>query len=461
MKQFALICAMFICIMGHAQDIIITESGELPMRFGSCDTRQLPGTAGLPAMHKSPRKASTADTAPLRYIDRISNLPAYLLDFYTQYSQDVKDAFQGKITCLVNPMQSDYYVSRAGLYAYTVKTYEGEVSFTYTNDTLIREKAVEAVSVVIDRQWDEFLSFIPYVCCSMNLDFPEAFWIGSSYNYFNNTTYNISYNPVQKTGKVKYEHGLYFTLRRSTYDIRRDEFWTEADVTEGISRYNTAISNILADYPDTQSRYDCMRYLNDWLTTHNCYSSILSGYRPTFCYSPLSALEGTVGINGPVCEGYARALKVLCDQKGIPCVLQTGRAQSAADEASEDHMWNYVQMEDGGWYAIDVTWNDPTVSGVREAVSGSENRFWFLLGSETPVSEGFTFIQSHPENPGGGFVPQGTQEWKLIAGPQLAREGIEPPQEPEPEPVFGDIDGDGVVTVTDITTLINAYLSEE
>ena len=25
-------------------------------------------------------------------------------------------------------------------------------------------------------------------------------------------------------------------------------------------------------------------------------------------------------------------------------------------------MWNYVQMEDGNWYAVDVTWDDQDIS---------------------------------------------------------------------------------------------------
>ena len=53
--------------------------------------------------------------------------------------------------------------------------------------------------------------------------------------------------------------------------------------------------------------------------------------------------------NGVVCEGYAKAVKVLCDREdiNIPCVILCGA----------NHMWNAVQL-DGTWYLLDATWCD-------------------------------------------------------------------------------------------------------
>ena len=465
MKTLLLLLFMLICHTAWAQDTLVTEYGELPMREGSYDIHQPHTVPALSGAYRVRRKAPVAAQASPRHIDLISNMPAYLKDFYVQYGKDVAGALQGKKTCLVEPIQDSCLISRASCYGYTLKTYEGEVSFTFANSDEIKTKALAAVTPVVDKQWDEYISFVPYICNCISLDYPEAFWLGSSYNYFNLTNYKISYDPRGNTGKVKYEHTLHFTLKRSIYDIRRDAFPTEADVTDGIARYQTAIDSILFECPIDSDRYEQLRYLNDWLTTHNCYSSILSGYRPDFCYSPLSALEGSVGINGPVCEGYARALKVLGDKLGIPGMLLAGMAQSAPEDDGEDHMWNYVQLENGEWYAIDVTWNDPVVDGAtHEALSGHETRNWFLLGSESLVGPDFTFIQSHPVTPGCGHVPQGTLTWNLSSPPQLAAEGVEPREEPgpepQPEPKFGDIDGDGHITVSDITMLIAIYLDD-
>ncbi len=70
----------------------------------------------------------------------------------------------------------------------------------------------------------------------------------------------------------------------------------------------------------------------------------------------------------PVCDGYSKAMKVVCDLLEIPCVLAT----------SDTHMWNNIKMDDGDWYNLDLTWDD-----------GNDNQIsydYFLVGSLTEVN---------------------------------------------------------------------------
>lgn len=63
-----------------------------------------------------------------------------------------------------------------------------------------------------------------------------------------------------------------------------------------------------------------------------------------WCYTPYGAL-----VRGKsVCEGYARAFKLLCNAVGISCYLQDGWVGGTG------HAWNRVLI-DGEWYLIDVT----------------------------------------------------------------------------------------------------------
>ena len=123
-------------------------------------------------------------------------------------------------------------------------------------------------------------------------------------------------------------------------------------------------------------RYGQLQYVNQQLTKYNAYNTpaangqLQSGYHAP--WTPLSALDQLHSANDaaagsllPVCEGYARAFKLICDGLGIPSVLVSGTGDGGP------HMWNYVQMENGVWYAVDVTWND----------SAASNRY-FLVGSE-------------------------------------------------------------------------------
>lgn len=49
-----------------------------------------------------------------------------------------------------------------------------------------------------------------------------------------------------------------------------------------------------------------------------------------------------------VCEGYAQSMSILMNAAGVPTVTLNGG----------NHAWNKVLLDDGKWYAIDVTWED-------------------------------------------------------------------------------------------------------
>ncbi len=60
-----------------------------------------------------------------------------------------------------------------------------------------------------------------------------------------------------------------------------------------------------------------------------------------------------------VCECYAKLFRLICEKNGIPCILVTGgKSKDSSGNVIANHMWNYVQMEDGNWYVVDVTWDD-------------------------------------------------------------------------------------------------------
>ena len=67
-----------------------------------------------------------------------------------------------------------------------------------------------------------------------------------------------------------------------------------------------------------------------------------------------------------ICQGYAYAFKLLCDQAQIPCWIVTGYY------GDEPHAWNYVWL-DGAYYLVDVTWDD--------ANGRASDSPWFLAGS--------------------------------------------------------------------------------
>lgn len=81
----------------------------------------------------------------------------------------------------------------------------------------------------------------------------------------------------------------------------------------------------------------------------------------------------------PVCDGYSKAMKIVCDLLDIPCVLVS----------SATHMWNNILMDDGKWYNLDLTWDD----------SGDVVRYdFFLIGSQTQIGgTAFALEKEHQE----------------------------------------------------------------
>ena len=255
-----------------------------------------------------------------------------------------------------------------------------------------------------------------------------------NYDYYDKTSWicdTARAVAAKEERLVRYKFTCYLTLKRPGYDLRRQSMHTEADIRNGIKRYEAALAEILKQIPAEASRREQVLCLNDWLTSHNSYTTRRATPPPSMAYSPLSALEGKSGDDGLVCEAYSRGLKVLCDRLGIPCIVVSGRARDKADRPYEDHLWNCVRMEDGQWYAVDVTWNDPVNTGDEEAAgracSGFESHKWMLLGSLSDVADGFSFDSSHTEDPSGGYAPAGTLQWNLLPGPALAEQGYADP----------------------------------
>ncbi len=141
----------------------------------------------------------------------------------------------------------------------------------------------------------------------------------------------------------------------------------------------------------------------------------------------------------PICEGYSKAFKILCNKNGIECVLAV----------SADHMWNYVKMPDNQkWYGVDVTWNDPTINTeISESMRESLKWKYFLKGSENFLNkDGEIDEDKHTEEPNslGGY------KLTNVHFPVLAEKDYF---------IYGDIDDDGTLTVNDAKKLLELILN--
>ena len=264
------------------------------------------------------------------------------------------------------------------------------VQFVTTGGT--RDEALAAAQA----EADMYIPYLQAVTDAFDRDHPEVFWLSGG------TMYNRAFVGMATAEGYTYNATISLVLKSSAdnYDMRAANYQDQSIIKDAIAERNEYVSTI-TDAVSGKAVVKQLKYFNEILTRTNEYntSTDLNSIQHD-CRECISALAGKTGTEGPVCEGYARAFKVLCDTVGIPCVLVDGEATGSANESAEAHMWNYVQVENN-WYAVDVTWNDPkyVYNGTAQggAVSGGETEKWFLLGENTIVEEdsNYTFRESH------------------------------------------------------------------
>ena len=184
-------------------------------------------------------------------------------------------------------------------------------------------------------------------------DIPELFWI----------------DPGKLSIGYKYSYSFYdgkyqVIIKEISINPRRfDTFETMDDVNIYRSKLEGAVSDFVPK--NGGSRYDMLKEIHDNISLFTYYD-----LDARFSSSALGSLVEP----GVVCEGYSEGFKLICDRLNIPCVCVVGDMNTSTNVG---HMWNYVQMEDGKWYLVDVTWDD------YDGKNGIEVCYdWFLKGSK-------------------------------------------------------------------------------
>lgn len=207
-----------------------------------------------------------------------------------------------------------------------------------------------------------------------------------------------------------YEGSSEITVTQASFTLK-----AVPDFASNMSAMDSKISSIVSEASSYTTRYDKLKFFHDKiceLTTYNTEASkISSGSAPKellYAWSPY----GTFTKQPVVCEGYARAFKMLCDAANIPCALISG-------DGGGPHMWNAVKMDDEKWYAVDVTWDDsgdPSTPKdtyfLKPSKDFSNHTPEPKYGLVYPVLNDADYEQpTEPENPTMDVTSDATSEW--------------------------------------------------
>ena len=218
---------------------------------------------------------------------------------------------------------------------------------TWSNNLAKNEEYQRLTRAVVQQAYDAFI-----------YDYPEAFWLGSC-------SYTVSYQPSSNA----YKNGEPVVCYLRSIKVKPNERYAGAGDPAEIAAFQQAVEQTAAEIKETLSdqpdRYEQVLAIHDYLCTHVSYKE--NSYAHTAAGVFLKNRE-------VVCEGYAKAFKILCGRFGIPAVLIPGGALKS-NGTRQGHMWNYVQMEDGFWYMLDTTWDDQkTYISRKYFLSGGEEK---------------------------------------------------------------------------------------
>ena len=250
-------------------------------------------------------------------------------------------------------------------------------------------------------------------------DCPEIFWLKNV--TFGYTIIWTIRSDGSATGKI------------SSVTVSGNESWTGAKncVSEFQTHVSDAVNSISAGFTEDMSDARKMKQIHDYICAKCVYQE------GTYAHSAY----GTFYNGKVVCEGYAKAFKILCNRMGLTCVLGSGIVHKSTSDGA--HMWNYVLL-DGGWYMVDATWDDGNTLSNRYLFAGSESDGVYYKISEERTNYtifsnstiyGFKFVQpalqedTYHEKIEAGYIPAscesiGQQTWRCQLCNEITQEEI-------------------------------------
>ncbi len=156
--------------------------------------------------------------------------------------------------------------------------------------------------------------------------------------------YYINQTVIRMTGQAGY------------YVLLPEYLYTNTE----IEKLNQDIQNVLRriDVKARQLQFNEFRlekFLHDSVVKSVAYD--YDSLKKTDCFNAHS-IVGAFLDKKAVCEGIAKAFKLLCNEYEMKCIVVLGKAEPNGDFSGDTyHAWNLVKVGNGS-YHVDVTWDN-------------------------------------------------------------------------------------------------------
>ena len=195
-------------------------------------------------------------------------------------------------------------------------------------------------------------------------------WKGN--NYYTNSNGELITNKTFTVGGKSYTaDSSGKVLITDTKPVKLDSRYKLTDTD--IKTMKDIINKVITP---NMTQEEQIRAIHDWIVKNTKYDTN---------YKQHNAHE-TLNDHLAVCSGYSDLFNAFMDLLGIPCKVIEGTSTNNSGQTG-DHAWNAVKLNDGYWYYVDVTYDDPLYNGRSDYTDGYNLRYDYFLISKSTINK--------------------------------------------------------------------------
>lgn len=187
--------------------------------------------------------------------------------------------------------------------------------------------------------------------------------INRSFEIYVTTIYD--YGTVQIIYlKVLFDHPLFYYVNQKiikmigeplNYCLMPEYLYTAKEINDLNILIKNKVDYICSKARSFDNQFRIEKYLHDSIIKSVAYD--YDSLMKKDCFDAHSII-GVFIHKKAVCEGIAKAFKLLCNEMNIKCIVVIGKANQEGDFSGDSfHAWNIVKIEDESYY-VDVTWDN-------------------------------------------------------------------------------------------------------
>jgi hypothetical protein len=341
----------------EAMSTLITSSKTLSSKVSTApkvsSSKHIVASSSAASSIKPPGTASASNNVPVIPVVQVdTNVP------------DQPVASSSSTTQSTNGLPATFADFWGGTGMQGIKVYEYGKGLLNSNERTVYDQLISNITQVNN-------GFIIKTTCepnSINKIFEYFYYDHSEIFYFHGG-FSYSYSSTDGNYTYTFTLGYDYTDKQTIINMR-NQMGAAA---------NDLLSKALATVGPNATDYDKEKAIHNTLVMH-CSYDIATANNATAPYTGFTAYGAFV--NGKsVCDGYARAMKLLLNSAGIKSLYVSGIGKTSSSSGS--HAWNMVYVPDKGgnysWWYVDATFDDPLISngdGTYSDISKPSYKYW-------------------------------------------------------------------------------------